>query len=65
MFNARDYIGLTFSKAKELLASQEYKVVKVENNDDDRLKFDTELVVKASIEGNVVTLVTSKFLMNI
>lgn len=65
MFNTRDFIGLPIDKAKELLSKQGYNILRVQNNDDDRLKFDTEMVVKVLIDGNDVTLVTSKFLMNI
>lgn len=65
MFDGRNFIGLNFCDAQKLLLEQGYQVVKIENNDDDKHEFDVELVVKASIEDNVVTIVTSRFLMNI
>ncbi len=65
MFNSRDYIGLPFERAKEILQRKGYKVIETENTEDDRHPFDTKLVVRADLEGSLVTLVTAKFLMKI
>lgn len=65
MFETRKYIGMPFEKAQKLLQDLGFNVVEVENTADDRHAFDTKLVVRVDVNGNQVTLITAKFLMNI
>ena len=65
MFNPRDYIGLPHDVAKDRLQQLGFEVCEVENTADDKHQFDTKLVVRVDVNGNKLTLVTAKFLMNI
>lgn len=65
MFDSRQYIGLPFEVAKARLQSLGYEVQEKENTADDRHAFDTTLVVRVDKNDNLITLVTSKFLMKI
>ena len=65
MFNPRDYIGMPFESAKNVLQNMGYIVTEMESTADDRHAYDSKLVVRVDVCNECITLVTAKFLMKI
>lgn len=61
----RDLIGLSYDKALAIAVNNGYLTRKLENTCDDRHRYDSELVVRATMENGTVVLVTSRFALEI